>query len=139
MDHCKVCTALLPAPEREKGGGRKREFCDDACRQKHHRMKKCGLTPEQYREYIQWGCELCGKTTDLCIDHDHTRESFRGILCNSCNLKLGDIEVLARLVLSHCQGQEKSAPIIRRKAVLQIDYRFAATAIAYLMRGGLSQ
>lgn len=28
----------------------------------------------------------------LCIDHDHVTNKFRGLLCNSCNRKLGSYE-----------------------------------------------
>lgn len=47
-------------------------------------------------------CEICGKHVDklstessksivknLCIDHDHNTNKFRGLLCTSCNRNLG--------------------------------------------------
>lgn len=47
-------------------------------------------------------CEICGKSVEevvkykgktasknLCIDHDHTNNTFRGLLCQPCNRQLG--------------------------------------------------
>lgn len=41
-------------------------------------------------------CEICGKKfyfdSDKVIDHDHKTGEIRGIVCRSCNLRLGIIE-----------------------------------------------
>lgn len=36
-------------------------------------------------------CDSCGKTTDLCIDHCHVTNTYRGHLCDGCNRGLGMI------------------------------------------------
>lgn len=34
-------------------------------------------------------CMICGKDSDLCIDHCHSVGTVRGILCGKCNRALG--------------------------------------------------
>jgi len=38
-------------------------------------------------------CEICGRTgIQVAVDHNHDTDVFRGILCSSCNAKLGWFE-----------------------------------------------
>jgi hypothetical protein len=34
-------------------------------------------------------CEICGSTENLVLDHCHKTNKPRGILCRTCNLRLG--------------------------------------------------
>ena len=36
-------------------------------------------------------CDLCGTTSKLVLDHDHENGTFRGWLCNGCNVGLGQL------------------------------------------------
>ena len=38
---------------------------------------------------LHGACAICGKVTDLMLDHDHKTEKIRGTLCNECNSGLG--------------------------------------------------
>ena len=60
--------------------------------------KKFGITLEQYDEMLtaQGGvCAICkqpeavSREQALAVDHDHTRNVVRAILCNRCNRALG--------------------------------------------------
>lgn len=53
------------------------------------KLKKYGLSMERYSLLLEQGCQLCGETKSLVIDHCHDRETFRGILCSLCNSGLG--------------------------------------------------
>lgn len=82
------------------------------------RLKKYGLTPEQYQELhqIQGGyCATCGRVMEgkqdqkECVDHCHADGHIRGLLCARCNLVLGKVkdnpcllETLARYLRDHC-------------------------------------
>lgn len=63
-----------------------------------HRLKRYGLTPEDYVELLQkqgGGCALCGSLHSqlsdkrrLSVDHDHGTGRVRGLLCYICNTKV---------------------------------------------------
>jgi len=65
------------------------------------RRIKYGITPEQYeaiRAQQNNLCAICkqpqiikrnGQVKTLCVDHDHTTEQVRGLLCDHCNKALG--------------------------------------------------
>lgn len=82
---CKMCQAdLVVLP----GGHRRREFCKKSCSMYFHRLKKLGITPEQWRILKKQGCGVCQKKGRLVRDHDHHTGAFRGVLCNACNTRL---------------------------------------------------
>jgi hypothetical protein len=62
------------------------------------RMRLYGLSNERFLQMIieQNGCcALCGNPVakeDFKVDHDHNTTVVRGLLCNSCNVKLSGIE-----------------------------------------------
>lgn len=67
-------------------------------------MRMVGLSREGYdkvHEQQQGVCAICGKAETstnqhglkrLAVDHDHATGKFRGLLCQSCNVKLGVLE-----------------------------------------------
>lgn len=69
-------------------------------------QKKYGVTPKQWEEIYnkQNGCcAICGKHQSqefrrLCIDHNHNDGRVRGLLCTSCNAKLGWFEINQNLI-----------------------------------------
>lgn len=44
-------------------------------------------------------CKLCEKEADLVIDHDHTTNAVRQLLCNRCNMLVGFFETTDPKVL----------------------------------------
>lgn len=49
-------------------------------------------------------CAICGRhetefKTRLCIDHDHTTNKLRGLLCSNCNFVIGHLQDDAELCL----------------------------------------
>lgn len=52
-------------------------------------------------------CEICGDATRICLDHCHTSDEFRGWLCSSCNLALGNFKDNIENLLSAITYLEK--------------------------------
>lgn len=103
---CKACVtadtrrkrAERTAEERERDAVRNRMYV------RRKRLRKYGLTPEQFDALLasQNGvCAICGKpeTTrqphrvsgldPLAVDHDHVTGKVRGLLCFMCNTAIG--------------------------------------------------
>lgn len=57
-----------------------------------------GLSESSYKELIEVQnnlCAICGKKDEgkvLCVDHDHKTGQVRGLLCNNCNIGLGNLK-----------------------------------------------
>ena len=70
-----------------------RIFCSDACSSKAQRLRsKYNLNPDEYLEMEeqQGGlCAICETSTELHVDHCHTTDKIRGLLCFNCNAGLG--------------------------------------------------
>ncbi|MCA1806490.1 MAG: endonuclease VII domain-containing protein, partial [Actinobacteria bacterium] len=47
---------------------------------------------ENYKKAVENKCEICGKITDLVIDHSHESGKFRGALCRRHNFALGFLD-----------------------------------------------
>ena len=53
------------------------------------RLSKYGITEDFYLSECQKGCQICGSTERLHIDHNHSTGKYRGILCSKCNQGIG--------------------------------------------------
>jgi hypothetical protein len=62
-----------------------------------HRRDRYGITPDEFQAMLasQNGlCAIClGKNQDegemLCVDHNHSTEAIRALLCRRCNFGIG--------------------------------------------------
>jgi hypothetical protein len=75
-----------------------------------HIRTKYGLEPEQFDEMLEaqdFECAIC--TTDTptkigwCVDHNHSTGAVRGILCNHCNVMLGNARDNPAILLAGAQ------------------------------------
>lgn len=69
-------------------------------------IKKLWLSQEFYQEQIalqDWKCKICAEKKKLVVDHCHSTNKFRWLLCNKCNLWIwhlkDDIELVKKAVL----------------------------------------
>ncbi len=65
---------------------------------------KYGITIEEYNEMLvdqNYLCKLCNKKKKLVIDHCHKTKRVRGLLCDSCNTKLGWLENREQAIMEY--------------------------------------
>lgn len=74
----------------------------------YHRLKKYGINGEQFLELIKsqnGQCKICknslGEGRQTHVDHCHKFGNIRGILCQTCNTKLGWAEKHIHEILSY--------------------------------------
>lgn len=96
--YIKICKYCGKEFRRTRG-----KFCSLDCSRKYHRdntfYKGMDITLSELDAYRETHkvCEICGRPESikingndcsLAVDHDHSTNSFRGLLCYSCNTKL---------------------------------------------------
>lgn len=52
-------------------------------------MSRYGITATEADEMKKSGCNICGDTHNLHIDHNHDTGEVRGVLCKGCNQGIG--------------------------------------------------
>lgn len=71
-------------------------------------LEAVGLTAGEYERLSAMGCALCGGVDTrgyrLAIDHDHATGAFRGLLCGSCNTRLGWYERRVDAIRDYLRG-----------------------------------
>src|SRR6185295_4968465 len=110
----------------EKGRKRSLDFkrVDPAWCHFVSRLGRYHITLDQFHakyEAQDFGCGVCGDEMtgrDLHIDHDHRAGSFRGVLCNFCNVGLGSFKdnptrltAAIRYLMTRCQQTAPTTPL----------------------------
>ena len=118
MKVCNQCKENLPDDQFHKRTMRsgkvglqpKCKSCQTANRKQYYKpheymRRKFKLTEQQYSELMNVdSCQVCGGDfgKKKCIDHCHTTDQIRGVLCHNCNTALGlvgdNVEVLSKLI-----------------------------------------
>jgi len=86
------------------------------------RAQRYRLTPAEVAELFAWfghHCAICGKSERLVIDHDHLTGYIRGVLCNRCNLALGQLGDIV-------ESLERAVRYLRQDFVADLDTEEAA-------------
>lgn len=102
---CKRCVIACARRWQDRNPDRAKEiahkwYAENSRRRKGYSLKRFGMTVEQYEELFstQNGlCAICGKPPNgkkLAVDHCHSSNRIRGLLCNSCNAFLGLLEAM---------------------------------------------
>jgi len=94
-------------------------------RTRNNQLKvRYGITLADYNAILErqgFACAICrcrlpkpGLKVHSCVDHDHTSDRVRGILCPTCNAKLGWFENRRALILAYLTPE--AAPAETRTA-----------------------
>lgn len=76
---------------------------------KYDAKKKYGLNLDEARYLREQPCEICGvKAKKMCIDHK-IPGTYRGILCQQCNVRLGWFEKKLDAILAYVERGPQNA------------------------------
>ncbi len=71
--------------------------------------KKYGLSLKEAQYLRTLPCEICGeKASKMCIDHKIPR-TYRGVLCQQCNTRLGWFERNREIILEYVERGPQNA------------------------------
>lgn len=110
-DHCPPCKRVhLNRLQREALA--RRPGASEA-HQRTYRLKRYGITQEQYEAMVEraaGSCEACGDVpAKLFVDHCHERLVGRGMLCHPCNVAAGFLKNDLERCLSLAAYLERAA------------------------------
>lgn len=108
-NECKKCQAEYIQSYKTKQGERLRNKWRLASRKYHttdkrrcKTLRKYGLREKDYNIMydLQEGlCKICSSNLTLVVDHCHSTNVIRGLLCNNCNMGLGAFRDSGELLL----------------------------------------
>lgn len=90
--NCKICSGKATRRWANSNPDKVREYA------RRSNLKKKGINKEIYEKMAiqqEWKCLICGITERECkkklsVDHNHKTGKVRGLICNRCNLALGN-------------------------------------------------
>jgi hypothetical protein len=74
-----------------------------------------------------FSCTICGNEEELVVDHSHSTNKIRGMLCNHCNRGLGhfkdnpDLLEYARIYLLASEDKQEAFDYIKTHSNLDLD------------------
>jgi len=88
---CKTCMSAISKERWKNNTNGARDKGRAASRNYNYRSRY--NAPEQVVQQLikdpNGLCEICKKPSKLFVDHCHSTEQYRGLLCRACNLMLG--------------------------------------------------
>jgi hypothetical protein len=127
MKNCTKCGEQKPLSEFYKDNSRKdqRQTKCKPCHEKakvKSRLGAYGLTPDTYQQLFKIQnncCDICGnvftRTKNTHIDHCHTTNVVRGLLCHGCNTAIGLLKESPEILKSALKYLQKHHKKIIKK------------------------
>jgi len=76
---------------------------------RHYAKRKYGLTLEKADFLRNQPCDICGKKAKkMCIDHKISG-TYRGVLCQQCNTRLGWLERNLEIIINYKDRDPKES------------------------------
>jgi len=91
-------------------------------------LRRYGLLLDQYLglvDHQRGECKICREKPpngNLVIDHDHTSREIRGLLCQTCNFKVGHLDSingqLEKFTAYLANGSGYFVPLAKKKTIV---------------------
>jgi len=78
-----------------------------------------GITLKQYEKMgraQEWRCAICERRKRLGVDHCHTTNAVRGLLCISCNSAIGHLFEDEKIIISAIMYLRRARRALLKKA-----------------------
>lgn len=112
-------------------------------RQKSARIKALyGVTESEFNQMfeVSFGlCQICKTEPGLSIDHDHSTNKIRGLLCGNCNRAIGLFYDNLSILKNACAYLEKTETIPWKSALPSINFADFWFLLGFLISGDYIQ
>lgn len=127
LRRCRTCSRTLPITEFHRDGSHIRRTCKH-CRSVERRGDRYGIDAAELqllKEVQGNSCGICGSKEKLVVDHCHSTNNVRGLLCSPCNQGIGHFRDNPEALMRAAQWVDPFQPNAAEVALRDSDSRQA--------------